>query len=78
MIWPFDRNFHGKPQIPEAPYSIHEYLAFLVTPKVGDVVGLGVSRSCCGACNMCANGKTNLCPKKALMFAQGEKGCFSK
>jgi len=48
------------------------------TLKVGDIVGLGVYRDCCGACKECAEGKTNLCRKKAMMFVGGAKGCFSE
>jgi len=46
--------------------------------KVGDLVGLGVFRSSCGACTDCAEGRTNLCGSKALMFAYNAKGCFSE
>jgi uncharacterized zinc-type alcohol dehydrogenase-like protein len=45
--------------------------------KVGDRVGLGVYRKCCGECSLCVSGNDNLCSTKLLMFASGEKGCFA-
>jgi len=46
--------------------------------KVGDIVGMGVYRECCGACLDCAEGRTNLCIQKKLIFQGGEIGCFSE
>jgi len=45
--------------------------------KVGSAVGLGVYRSTCGACNVCHNGKDNLCGTRQLMFALGQAGSFA-
>jgi len=46
--------------------------------KVGQLVGLGVYRSCCGVCSKCAHGLTNVCDQKQLMFAGDAKGCFAE
>jgi len=46
--------------------------------KPGDLVGLGVYRSSCGCCSFCAEGNTNLCHQRELMFAGNGKGCFSE
>eukprot|EP00743_Colponemidia_sp_Colp-15_P001042 GILK01001148.1.p1 GENE.GILK01001148.1~~GILK01001148.1.p1 ORF type:complete len:343 (-),score=45.04 GILK01001148.1:91-1119(-) len=45
--------------------------------KVGDVVGCGVYRNTCGTCRYCADGRSNLCPRKSMMFARSN-GCFSE
>jgi len=46
--------------------------------KVGDRVGVGIYRECCGNCLDCAEGRTNLCFQKKMMFAGTNKGCFSE
>jgi len=46
--------------------------------KLGDIVGLGVYRNCCGTCDYCAQGDTNVCPQSVMIFTLGNKGCFGE
>jgi uncharacterized zinc-type alcohol dehydrogenase-like protein len=46
--------------------------------KEGDIVGLGIYRSACGACEDCSTGHDNYCAKKKLMFAGGCGGTLSE
>jgi len=44
--------------------------------KVGDRVGVGFLRDCCGGCGKCLTGDNNLCNKQTMLIFSGP-GCFA-
>eukprot|EP00040_Diaphanoeca_grandis_P009155 m.47844 g.47844 ORF g.47844 m.47844 type:complete len:350 (-) comp20597_c0_seq1:157-1206(-) len=47
---------------------------------IGDIVGIGVQRSCCGDCNQCNQAREHTCPKITKTYAgpSNDKGGFAQ